>query len=377
MSSLLIRRVLSGCLVLLAACTDPYMPEVITSPPSYLVVDGFLNAQGVTTINLSRTYAVASKATQPVETQATAYIEDEAGTRLPLTEGTVKGTYTSAAQTLNPARKYRLHLRTQAGKEYVSDYVPVKITPAFDAVDWRAEREGLGIYVSTHDDANATQYYRWEYEETWEIIPPLRPSLEFLNNNIIPIRVPYPTVCWGTERSPIVQLTKTTSLSQDVVSNFLLRRLPQNSDRIFRRYSLLVQQHALTKEEYAYWDLLRKNTESIGTLFDPQPAQLTGNVHCVNSPDDLAMGFVGAHTLQQRRIFVERTQLPFSWPFNDGFTGCYPPDTLDLSKVKNPFQIFRSGVALPVGQIPKGYTISTLDCVDCRRKGTTVRPSFW
>ena len=50
--------------------------------------------QGVSTIRLSRTFALAAKAAPPAETRATVYIEDEAGTRLLLREGTVKGTYT-------------------------------------------------------------------------------------------------------------------------------------------------------------------------------------------------------------------------------------------------------------------------------------------
>ena len=127
----------------LAGCTDPYLPDAIATPPSYLVVDGFLNSQGVSTIVLSRTAALAAKTAPPVETKATVYIEDKVGTRLLLAESSVKGTYTSAALTLNPARTYRLHLNTLAGKEYVSEFVPVKNTPPIDAVTWRPTSEGL------------------------------------------------------------------------------------------------------------------------------------------------------------------------------------------------------------------------------------------
>ena len=363
--------------LLLPACVDPYSPEILAAKRSYLVVDGFLNAQGVTTIRLSRTFAISALPKVPAETRATVYIEDAAGVRFPLAESPA-GMYTSAFLTLNPARTYRLRIATATGGLYASDFVPVKTTPPIDAVEWRPDNTGLGIYVSAHDDANATQYYRWEYEETWEIIPSISPALEFYNNAIIPIRVPYPTRCWGNERAVAIQLAKTTALTKDVVSDFMLRRLARNSDRLFRRYSILVQQHALTKEEYTYWEALRKNTESLGTLFDPQPSQLTGNVHCLSNGNEIALGFVGAHSLAQRRIFIDRSQLPLDWPFNDGFTGCYPPDTLDPAKSKiRPIPFFAAGYAVPVSQIPVGYVISTPDCVDCRRKGSVMRPSFW
>ncbi|MBH8570333.1 DUF4249 domain-containing protein [Microvirga sp. STS02] len=369
----LVCRGLAWLLVLLLpACVDPYSPEILAAKRSYLVVDGFINSQGVTTIKLSRTFAITSLPKVPNETRATVYIEDAAGARFPLAEGAT-GTYTSAYLTLTTGRTYRLRIATAAGVLYASDFVPAKITPPLDAVDWRPEPTGLGIYVSAHDDTKATQYYRWEYEETWEIIPPFSPSIEFVNNAIRPIRVLYPAQCWGNERAAAIQLAKTTALSKDIVSDLLLRRLARTSERLYRRYSILVQQHALTKEEYAYWELLRKNTESLGTLFDPQPSQLTGNVHCLSNDTELAFGFVGAHSLAQKRIFIERGQLPFDWPFVSGYEACVPPDTAK----GNYIPLLRTGFVVPVSEVRDGITVASLDCVDCRRRGSANRPAFW
>lgn len=379
--------------LLLPACTDPYQPDVLTSPPSYLVVDGFLNAQGVTTIKLSRTYAVGAKTAPPVETKATAYIEDEANTRQLLREAPA-GTYTSASLTLNPARRYRLHLNTAAGLEYVSDFVPVKITPPIDKVSWGLDNSGVNVLVSTHDDTRASQYYRWDYTETWEIVPVYFPTVEYVNRTVgvRNIMVPFPTTCWGNAPSSQIQLDKTTSLSQDIVSNFPLRKIANTSDRLFRRYSILVQQYALTKEEYAYWELLRKNTENIGSLFDPQPSQLTGNVRCLNRATDLALGFVGAHSTTEKRLFISRQELPTNLPITSGYERCIPPDTVFLFPKFGPppppvADILQISFAGPGALIPinsviiggsvAGYTAKDKDCVDCRTRGTSVKPSYW
>lgn len=386
------RRALLWCLALLLplACTDAYMPDVITSPPSYLVVDGFINSQGVTTIRLSRTYAVASKGPVPVETRATVYIEDEAGTRIVLREG-VAGTYTSPATGLNPARKYRLHLNTAGGKEYASEYVPVKTTPPVDAVTWRPDDIGVGLYVNAHDATAATQYYRWEFTETWEIIPIYHPSVEYVNNRIRDIAVPYPNKCWGTAASTTVQIYKTTALSQDVVADFRLKQLPKTSELLCSQYSILVQQHALTAQEYTYWELLRKNTESIGSLFDPQPAQLTGNVRCLNDAAQLALGFVGAHSVTEKRLFIRRVELPGSWRIPTGYESCLPPDTVYVDRPSppppNPAAIlqgaFGGSTYLPIDALYNtngsllGYSAKGKGCIDCRTRGTSVKPSFW
>ncbi len=384
-------RLLSGLLLLaLAGCTDPYLPQAITSPPNYLVVDGYLNAQGVTTLKLTRTYAIGAAAAAPVEAKATAYIEEENGARTLLREAPA-GTYSSAALTLNPTHRYRLHLNTLGGKEYASDFVPVKITPPIDALNWRAENDGLHILLNTHDPANATHFYRWDYAETWEINPIYSPQVVYKAGtlNFPIITVPYPTKCWGTAPSTTVLLTNTTPLNQDMVTDRQLRQLPPNSDRLNTKYSILVQQYAMTREEFDYWELLRKNTESIGSLFDAQPVQLTGNVRCLSNSADLALGFVSAHSVVEKRLFVARQELPRLWLTPSGYEACYPPDSIlfvTSPPVKNPLQLLTSnfgptGILIPIAPILNGgiigYTGKAPDCIDCRKRGTSVKPSFW
>jgi hypothetical protein len=362
-----------GFMLLLAGCIDPYLPDTISLSRSYLVVDGFINSNGVTTITLSRTYNISSTAAAPTEAQAALYIEEEGGARYALSEG-VRGTYTSAPLVLNTAKRYRLRVNTAAGKEYVSDFVPAKTTPPIDNVVWQADDSGLGIYVNSHDATGTTQYYRWEYEETWEIMPLLEPEIEYVNRRIQPITTPYPTVCWPSTKSTSISLSKTTSLSRDVIANYLLRSLPTTSDRLFHKYSILVKQHAQTREEYAYWELLRKNTENIGTLFDPLPSQLTGNVHCLNDEAELALGYIGAHTVEEKRIFIRRAELPGTWRLLTGYESCIPPDTARMIRDLN--AVF-SGGRIPLTQVPGGYATTTVDCVDCRKRGSAVRPAFW
>ena len=384
------RRWALGLLLLLAGCTDPYAPEVIKTPPAYLVVDGFLNAQGSTVIKLSRTYAVGAKSAAPVEARASVYLEEEGGSATLLREAPA-GTYSSPALALNPARRYRLHLNTLTGREYASDFVPVKLTPAIDALSWQAEASGLNVRLSTHDPANATRYYRWDYVETWAIMPVYVPQVEFKPNTLpLPdITVPFPSKCWGTAVSTTVLLGNTTTLSQDVVTDRLLRVLPATSERLYNGYSILVQQQALTKDEFDYWELLRKNTESLGSLFDPQPARLTGNVRCLNAPAELALGFVGAHSVVEKRLFVARNQLPRSWVPRTGYEACVPPDTISFINppLKYPYQAMQSffggGNYLPIEPLYNrngtiiGYTAKSRDCIDCRTRGSAVKPSYW
>ncbi|WP_035565042.1 DUF4249 domain-containing protein [Hymenobacter sp. IS2118] len=383
LSTLSIRLAWLWCLAMaLPGCIDPYEPEAISSPPSYLVVDGFINTNGPTTIKLSRTYAIGSGTAKrpPAEGNATVTIESEAGPITRLQEGPV-GTYTSPYLTLTPGRTYRLVVETQMG-QYASEYVAAKTTPRIDSLPWQVQSTGVGIFINSHDDAGATQYYRWAFEETWEIIPPFQPVLEYKDGSLQRISVRYPTICWGNDLSSAIQISKTTALSKDVVANFPIRFLPILSPLLNERYSILVKQYALSKAEYEYWELLRKNTESIGSLFDPQPSQLTGNVRSLTNPGDLVLGFVGVQSETSQRIFISRAELPANWTNGTGYESCIPPDTVD-TEFTSLAQAFGGGRLLPINQVPSGkkgaarFSASTLGCIDCRTRGTDVKPSFW
>lgn len=379
------RLLVLWCLAaLLPGCVESYLPDVISTSKSYLVVNGFINSRGTTTISLSRTYDLASTSAPPAETGATVYIEEEAGPRYPLRE-TSKGTYTSGPNTLSPGKNYRLRILTAARQEYASAYVPVKNPPPIDNLAWKAAGAGLEIGVNSHDDTGLTQYYRWEYEETWEIAPVIFPTIEYASPEIIrPITTFYPLRCWGSAASTSIIMGKTTALSQDVVSNYVVRSLPTTSERLRHKYSILVKQYAQTKEEYTYWEQLKKNSENIGTLFDPLPSQLTGNMQCLTDPAELALGFVGATSVEEKRIFISRSELPVSWLLRTGYEDCFPPDTVYPSRFQN-FRlgdVFGGRFVIPVSTVftPKdgtGYISSTTDCVDCRKRGTAVRPAFW
>ena len=384
-------RLLTGlllvALVALGGCVEPYAPAIVSAPPSYLVVDGFLNARGVSTIRLTRSAALDANITPPAETRATLFLEAQnGGPRYALTE-TTPGTYVSDNLTLDASRQYHLRISTRAGRQYASDFVPVKLTPAIDAVSWGIQGPELNLYVSTHDETRGSQYYRWEYDETWEITSPYSPDVEYYNGELRYIRKPYPSLCWSSESSARIVISQTTALSEDKVANFRLLTLPSNSNRVRRRYSILVHQYTMTKAEYAYWELLRKNTENIGSLFDPQPTQVTGNVHSLDDSQELVLGFVGAHSITDKRLFINRAELPASVRPLSGYEACIPPDTIKLGGGIEPlspeelqlalYNLFNSQKYLPINISKGGIAAKERDCIDCRTRGTDVRPSFW
>jgi len=372
-------------LLSLPSCVDKYQPDVIATPQRYFVVDGLINLRGVTTVKLSYTRSLATAAS-PVEAKATVSIRDEAGASYPLTEQPA-GTYTSAALTLDAARRYQLRVRTAAGREYASDLVAGKLTPPIDQLSWALERNGVQLYVDAHDATNNTRYYRWTYQETWRFSTPYSSEFEYINGAIIR-RASNINIqdCWRTEASTAIVLGSTARLSQDIISKYPLLLQPGNDARFRIKYSILVQQYAQSAEEYAYWEKLKKNTESLGTLFDPLPTQLTGNVHGLTDASELVVGYVGASSMSEKRFFIDHTEFPAGTNFLTGYENqCETPDTVSLPSVNNPrsLDIGFTQEYLPLHEsftsrgALEGYTRSLGLCADCRLRGTNVKPSFW
>ena len=359
-------------------CKEPFDTELPIVPQGYLVVDGFINAQGITQIKLSRTTPLDQKKTLKPELNATLQIQGEDNSSYSFVTS-ANGTYSSASNILNSSTRYRLRIRTKDNKEYLSDYASVKITPPMDSISWTKENDGIQIYVTTHDDQNRSIYYRWEYDETWEIRSAYYAFYKYENGKIVPRGSNEPNIyyCWKYDTLRNIILQSSEKLNKDIISLKPLRFIPYLDEKMGVRYSIQVRQYALDKEGYQFYELLRKNTESLGTIFDPQPSALNGNIHSISNSTELVIGYIGVTTMQQQRFFIDASNLGLR-VFNilsecpsmdvpnrpDSLAKYIPPQW--------PYDAIFEGFGI------KAYKVAEPRCVDCRlRGGNNLKPSFW
>jgi hypothetical protein len=386
---------ITACCV--TGCTKPYAPKVISSPNNYLVVEGTINTGGdTTTILLSRTVPLNSNLTSIPELGAVVTIQSNQNQSYSLPENG-NGVYISPALTLATTAQYRLSIVTTDGKTYLSDYVTPIVTPTIDSIGFTEESNkqvgtGVQIYVNTHDPKNNTHYYRWDYNETW-IFHSEYESFYYSDGTNVLFRTPAQQVyqCWANSISTDIKLGSSAKLTQDVIYQSPLVFIPSTSEKLESRYSILVKQYALSVDAYNYFSLLKQNTEELGSIFDSQPSELTGNIHCTTNATLPVIGYISAGTIQQKRVYINNAQLPQNWiatyPYN-----C-EPDTafLDfevrgrppinqvaawLIPLPNPFSI-TTAIVPPGGTLPIGYQYTDRGCADCSIRGTTTKPSFW
>jgi hypothetical protein len=355
--------------LLLGSCVEPYELPQSAANQDYLVVDGALDIEsGTGRVVLARTQNLADPGLPAFEkgAQVTVETEEDQPFRLPEAQD---GRYVATGLALNYGKKYRLRVLTRSGGEYLSDFVSTQRTPEIDSITWHVERDGVLVKVNTHDPQNNTRHYRWEYKETYEYHADAY-SIVMLVDGEIKDRQPEDIIyrCYKTDVSHRIFIKSTVQLSQDVVQDF---PLVFHSGRFYQlgwKYSVLVRQFAISQEEFAYWQMLKKNTESVGTLFDAQPSQVTGNVRSIGNADEPVMGLFGAYSVQEKRKFITSGEL-IRYGFRPPYTFCRV-DTL-----KGAIADLEGGYIF-IAEGPLIYTSAS--CADCRLKGgITVRPDFW
>ncbi len=275
--------------------------------------------------------------------------------------------------------KYRLKITTSSGEDYASDFVEMKQTPPIDSLSWQQQNDVM-IYVNTHDPSNNTKYYRWDYTETWQYTSPLQSELGVENGMIFyvedhPLEQRYN--CWSSDISSNILLGSSVALSQDVISMAPVATVPQNSVKINIRYSILVKQYALTDEAYQYFQILKKNTENLGSIFDAQPSQLIGNIHSVKDPTEVVIGYFTASSVQQKRLFISKDEVT-NWNY------IYQGEECNMILIdQNPsnFLIYNYPDPDYTAYYFSGTTgleLNKKTCLDCTLQGgTNQKPSYW
>lgn len=376
------------CFFLAYSCKEKFTANITSPTTGYLVVEGFISSGAdATTITLTRSVKLYDTVNIVPERNAVVNIESETNELFPLME-TGSGVYTSDILSLDNTKKYRLDIRTQDKKDYVSDYVAYKRTPDIDSVSWERSDKGVSIFINTHDPQDATRYYHWKFEETWEHHSTYYTSIYYVRDpsSYAPIavdwrnasRIPDTSLykCWNTVPSTSIQLGSSEKLSKDVIHLPLVKIEPA-SVKLSVLYSINMRQYALSHEAYLFFQKVKKNTESLGTIFDAQPSDLQGNIHCTTDPKEFVIGYVDISEEKIKRIFIRNDELP-GWGYSQNCVKTIVDNQKD--------SILKYGVGLfptipaeigPFGSITKFSATIDPNCMDCTLTGTNVRPSFW
>jgi hypothetical protein len=370
------------------SCRQKYEIAYQQNQTSFLVVEGAINTDGVTRINLSRTTMLSQKGIA-YENGADVSIQGEDNSLYQLND-LDSGRYVSDTLLLNENVRYRMNIKTIDNRQYISAFVqPIK-TPRIDSITWTRYGGGIEIFVNSHDNINNTQYYRFDYEETWEfkskfgsyiyaIFTKTPPGIgDIIYGVYDPINNTYNDsiyTCWQSRISKKILIGSTAKLAENRLYTSLLT-YPRGAEELSFLYSINVNQQGISKEGYEFLEKVKKNTESLGSIFDALPSEIPGNFTCITDTLEKVIGFIDASRIRSRRKFISNAELE-NW--NIGF-GC----TEEFIKFDAAAEFDRIIVQerMPTrygfeGQRIAGIATAPKECVDCTLRGAHIRPDFW
>ena len=135
----------------------------------------------------------------------------------------------------------------------------------------------------------------------------------------------------------------------------------------------------MSQNGYRFFEQLRKNTQQLGSIFDAQPSDNYGNMHSVTNPTEVVIGFVEVSEEKQKRLFINAQQVPaWNYKYNNQCDSQVSVPNIPDSILSFTISSFLpTTIALPGRTGIDRVFFVMQDCVDCRLRGTNVKPAFW
>jgi hypothetical protein len=309
-----------------SACIDPYEVEV-EQGPQFLTIDGTITSQAqVHRVRLTRgdTYgSIFQGLIRPV-LGATVIVRDNLGNVTFLTESQVnQGFYDTPANfAAVVGRTYTLQIQLVDGKVYSSFPELVNSAPPIKNLSYQSKRipvegeindaSGVQLIVELDDPADQNNFYYFRSSEATYVLE-TRPDLY---HTPPPERRPAPkdccAICFQTETVG----NQSYFISSDDNFNGLSTRLvagfiPDNGRRFVNTYRIDLRQLNVSQEAFRFLRLVKQQSEISGSVFDPPPANIRGNMISLDDPEEVVLGYFIAAGESKQRVYIKNSQLDF------------------------------------------------------------------
>lgn len=203
-------------------------------------------------------------------------------------------------------RSYTLHVRLPDGTEFCTQPQLMRPVASIDSIfseyqTWielkngvEIPRDGFQVFINSDNDEGFSQYVKWKCRGIYEITT-LCPD----NSNCA-------TLCWITQ----IIFNKVVRIAADPdATGFVEQPVVMVPNDRGTPYQIHVQQASLSRQSYEYWSLVQAQTTSVGSIFDPPPATITGNVFNPNDSTDFAFGFFDACSVTRDTLMIQRGEI--------------------------------------------------------------------
>ena len=291
----------------LTSCIDEIDLPIRVEKPK-LVVDGLITNENTSyVVRLSFTGKYENSLSTPTNLAlngAKVVITDDRGRKTELKQDVLElGTY----RTIDPSfvgtigYSYKLEVTLPNGEKYST--IPERMLSVAAITNLSYEFKKVGtintpdayqVFLDTKDPAGEQNFYRWSaygysrWESTGALCSAFGPTICY-------------QFCWVPTNYPDVLLFSDAAINGNFIKKFPVFLSPI---RAVGNHFVEVTQYSLSKNAYTFWNLYEEQRKRVGTIFDPQPAPIEGNL--VNEADgtDIALGYFSVSSVSKKKLTI-------------------------------------------------------------------------
>jgi hypothetical protein len=315
-------------LLLIYACIDVF-PFENERPEPILALEGYITTiPKVHRIRLSRAdrFSPDFNGLNRPETLAKVLIKDNLGNVEVLTESTAGVYLTQENFAAEVGKTYNLEITLNDGRRFISRPETVAPAPLVDSLSYIAVRTasensfvdevGVRIFAHFQDPPDQQNYYFWNMlPSDFQLVA--EPELN-LNSPFHPTcpRCPNPLdccrICYFSERpSPPNVNTAEDSDFNGLYQNIPIAYIRDNGLRFKGIYKAKIQHLSVSQNAYRHLTLIGQQVGLTGSVFDPPPANIRGNLINLDDPEDTPLGYFFASDEISLETYIHPERLEF------------------------------------------------------------------
>lgn len=330
--------------VAFSACIKQVNVATRTAAP-ILVVEGNISTDTLPyTVKLTYSGQVIYADTIPdqyLEKNAKVTISDDLGNSTQLVY-THQGIYTTTDSSYigRVGRSYYVTAQLANGTKYISVPEKIKAPVPIDSIGVQYNSyfnfnvpSRLDVSINTKDPAQEENYYRWTFL-TW--------VGRETNGTSCGINCIHFQYCYQRYIDNDVHI-----LSDALINGNEIKNQKVGYCYIFTYFNPFVDigQISLSREAYQFWESYQEQQTRTGSILDPLPAAIKGNVYNAGNADDYALGYFSATSVTHRKVILVPWDItPFLLQISaqqfipPGFIACFDafPNTMSYASQPAP-----------------------------------------
>ena len=291
--------------VLLTSCIKEIHPDLRTVSPK-LVVEGAITTDSVpyqVRLTFSGPYQFGAFVPDTLLiVDAVVTIKDNTGRQSAMSYSG-NGIYKTVDNSFigTPEKSYQVEIKLKDGREYISipetivQPVPIasisKVEFDYSAYDFQKPTD-FKIFVDVDDPSSQQNFYRWE-------------GYSWVPRKATGVPCGIQCIKWQYCNQRIERKYLHYFSDAAINGNRIVQRLVYRSPIYwFGKHYVDIGQLSMTREAFQFWKRFEEQSTKTGSILDPLPSPIEGNVYNVNDPDDLALGYFSASGVSHKRVVL-------------------------------------------------------------------------